>query len=266
MARKSKDNDSHAHHYKRELKHLQIALVKVQRHLIQHGHRVLVIFEGRDAAGKDGTIKRITEHLSPRDTRVVALGKPSDREQTQWYFQRFTPHLPAAGEFVLFNRSWYNRAGVERVMNFCSEEQTETFLQAVVPFEEMLVKAGLQLIKYYLDISRDEQKWRLKKRETDPLTQWKVSPIDEVALKRWDDYTEARDQMLQRTEHAAAPWIAVRADDKKAARLNVIRDLAQRIECPDRDKHLAVPDPQIVCPYQHLPKGFLEHLTRRSAA
>lgn len=236
-------------HYKRELKQLQIALVKVQRHLIEHGHRVLVIFEGRDAAGKDGTIKRIIEHLSPRETRVVALGKPSDREQTQWYFQRFVPYLPAAGEFVLFNRSWYNRAGVEPVMDFCTEEQTQVFLAAVIPFEQMLVDAGLQLIKYYLDISYSEQKRRLDKRAHDPLTQWKVSPIDEVALKRWDDYTEARDRMLERSEHASAPWIVVRADDKKQARLNVIRDLVQRIECPDRGKHLAVPDPEIVFPY-----------------
>ncbi|TXH04480.1 MAG: polyphosphate kinase 2 [Nevskiaceae bacterium] len=258
MAKKSADDGDPVHHYRRELRELQIALVTAQRHLIRHGHRVLVIFEGRDAAGKDGTIKRVVEHLSPRETRVVALGRPSDREQTQWYFQRYVPFLPAAGEFVLFNRSWYNRVGVERVMQFCTEEQTKTFLDAVVPFERMLVDAGLQFIKYYLDISRDEQKQRLKKRESDPLTQWKVSPIDEVALKRWDDYTDARDRMLKRTDHHAAPWLVVQADDKKAARLNVIRDLVQRIECPDRNKHLATPDRRIVRPYKGMPAKFLQ--------
>ena len=240
---------SHKRRYQRELHDLQVMLVKVQGHLIKHGHRVLVIVEGRDAAGKDGTIKRITEHLSPRDTRVVALGKPSDRETTQWYFQRFVPHLPAAGEFVLFNRSWYNRAGVERVMGFCDDAQYEAFFEAVVPFERMLVGAGLQLIKYYLDISRGEQKRRLKDRARDPLTQWKTSPIDQVALKKWDEYTEARDEMLKRTHHPRAPWLVVQADDKKEARLNVIRDLVQRIECPERKRHLTSPDREFLFPY-----------------
>ena len=171
--------------YKEELRQLQIELVRAQKHLIANGRRVLVIFEGRDAAGKDGAIKRIVEHLSPRDTRVVALGKPSDREETEWYFQRFVPHLPAAGELALFNRSWYNRAGVERVMGFCSEGQAQDFLKNVVPFEKMLVRSGLQLIKYYLDISREEQRKRLKKRAGDPLTQWKISPVDQVAARKW---------------------------------------------------------------------------------
>ncbi len=243
--------------YKDELKALQIELVQVQRHLIAHGHRVLVIFEGRDAAGKDGTIKRITEHLSPRETRVVALGKPSDREQTQWYFQRYVPYLPAAGEFALFNRSWYNRAGVERVMGFCTRAQTDNFLESVVPFEQMLVGDGLQIIKYYLDISRGEQKRRLRERAGDPLTQWKVSPIDQQAQKRWDAYTEARDQMLRRSEHPGAPWVLVRANNKKVARLNVIRDLVQRIECPQRGRHPATPDPEVVMPYAESPPRFL---------
>ena len=234
--------------YKKELRDLQIELVKLHRHIIEHGHRVLVILEGRDAAGKDGAIKRIVEHLSPRDTRVVALGKPSDREQTQWYFQRFVPHLPAAGEFVLFNRSWYNRAGVERVMNFCTKQDYRKFLASVVPFERTLVDAGIQLFKYYLDITKDEQKRRLRDRSRDPLTRWKTSPIDGRALAHWDDYTKARDGMLERTHDVRAPWILVQADHKKSARLNMIRDLVQRIEYPGRAAHLLRPARDFVFP------------------
>lgn len=171
--------------YKSELRRLQIALVKAHRHIIAHALRVLVIFEGRDASGKDGSIKRSVEHLSPRETRVVALGKPSDREEGQWYFQRIVADLPSAGEFVLFNRSWYNRAGVEPVMRFCTQSQTNAFLREVVPFEHMLVHAGIVVIKYYLDISREEQRRRLRAR--DPLTQWKSSAVDDAALERWDE-------------------------------------------------------------------------------
>ena len=232
--------------YKEELRQLQVQLVQVQKHLIANGRRVLVIFEGRDAAGKDGAIKRIVEHLSPRETRVVALGKPSDREETEWYFQRFVPQLPAAGELVLFNRSWYNRAGVERVMGFCSEAEARGFLKAVVPFEAMLVHSGLQLIKYYLDISREEQARRLKKRAADPLTQWKTSPVDLAALKKWDSYTRARDEMLAASASEAAPWTVVRTDSKKQARLNIIRDLVQRIDSPRRGGRPAPPDPSVV--------------------
>jgi len=235
--------------YKDELRQLQIGLVQAQRHLIAQGLKVLVIFEGRDAAGKDGAIKRVVEHLSPRETRVVALGKPSDREETQWYFQRFVPQLPAAGELVLFNRSWYNRAGVERVMGFCSEAQAQGFLKAVVPFEAMLVHSGLQLIKYYLDISRDEQKQRLRKRARDPLTQWKISPVDNAASRKWDAYTRARDEMLAASASEVAPWTVVRTDDKKEARLNVIRDLVRRIEHPQRDRRLAQPEPRVLFNY-----------------
>jgi len=243
------NGNSHDAHYEDALRELQILLVIVQRHIIEHGHRVLVIFEGRDAAGKDGTIKRITEHLSPRETRVVAMNKPSDRELGQWYFQRFTPMLPGAGEFVLFNRSWYNRAGVEKVMGFCSDREYKAFMNGVIEFEKMLIDADIQLIKYYLDINRDEQKKRLEERKADPLKQWKVSPIDDVALEHWDEYTEARDAMLKHTHHKAAPWIVVSADDKKEARLNVIRDLAQRIQCPDRTEKWAQPDRKIVFEY-----------------
>src|SRR5246127_1488380 len=186
------------HHYARELRRLQIELVKLHRHVIERGRKVLVILEGRDAAGKDGTIKRIAAHLSPREVRVVAPGKPSDREETQWYFQRFTRHLPAAQEIVLFNRSWYNRAGVEYVMKFCSGEEHEAFLEATPGFEQMLVRSGIHLLKYYLDISRLEQARRLRERRRDPLKQWKLSPVDEAAQQHWSDYSRARDQMFMR--------------------------------------------------------------------
>ena len=235
--------------YERALRALQIELVKVQRHFIKHGHKLLIIFEGRDASGKDGTIKRIVEHLSPRETRVVALGKPSDRDNASWYFQRYVPYLPAAQEMILFNRSWYNRAGVERVMGFCTKQEYESFFEAVVPFENMLIGSGVQIMKYYLDISKKEQKKRLKARREDPLKQWKVSPIDRVAVEHWDAYSEARDEMLARTSSSSAPWIVVRADDKRRARLNMIRDLLSRLECPDVEKHLAVPDPEVLFAY-----------------
>jgi polyphosphate kinase 2 len=245
--------------YEDLLRALQIELVKVQKHVIKHGHKVLIIFEGRDASGKDGTIKRFVEHLSPRETRVVALGKPSDKENASWYFQRYVPHLPAAREMVLFNRSWYNRAGVERVMGFCSKSEYESFLEEVVPFEHMLIRSSVQIIKYYLDISKKEQKRRLWDRRHDPLKQWKTSPIDEVAVKRWDDYTEARDKMFARTSTPVSPWIVVRADDKRLAHLNVIRDFLARLACPKTDQHYAVPDLDIVFPYDeaHIKAGLL---------
>ncbi|MDP2377236.1 polyphosphate kinase 2 [Reyranella sp.] len=245
--------------YKASLRELQIELVKVQRHVIKHGHKVLVVFEGRDASGKDGTIKRVVEHLSPRETRVVALGKPSDRDTASWYFQRYVQFLPAAQELVLFNRSWYNRAGVEQVMGFCTEQEYERFLEDVLPFEHMLIGAGLQIIKYYLDISKKQQKRRLRERRVDPLKQWKISPVDKVALKRFDKYTEARDRMLKRTSSPLSPWIVVRANDKRVTRLNVIRDLVARLACPETDKHVAVPDLDIVFPYDeaHAKAGLL---------
>jgi polyphosphate kinase 2 len=246
----SKDNKTDAGHskkaYKHDLRDLQIELVKIQRQAIAHNHRILVIFEGRDAAGKDGVIKRITEHLSPRETRVVALGKPSDRDTRSWYFQRYTPHLPADGEIVLFNRSWYNRAGVERVMGFASDDQIEAFYDNVGAFEKMLVGDGIQILKYYLDISKPEQARRLADRDEDPLKQWKKSPIDAVALKKWDDYTAARDDMLGRTSFMHAPWFTVRTDDKRQARLNAIRHIIKSIDCPETNKALAVPDENIV--------------------
>jgi polyphosphate kinase 2 len=246
------DNSSHAREsishdeYEMELHQLQVELVKLQRHFIGCRDKILVLLEGRDAAGKDGAIKRVVEHLSPRETRVVALGRPSDRELGAWYFQRYVPYLPVAEELVLFNRSWYNRAGVEHVMGFCTPEQHEEFLQSVPRFEAMLVESGIRLLKYYLDITRREQSRRLEARRHDPLKQWKISPIDEVALKHWKAYSKARNAMLLRTHTPLAPWHIVRADDKKRARLNLIRDMLSRLDYCDKDEKLARPDPAVV--------------------
>ncbi len=246
MPKPSKPRPMSDHVYHRELHKLQIELVKLQRHVIEAGERLLVIFEGRDAAGKDGTIKHITEHLSPRETRVVALGPPSDHDRRSWYFQRFVPHLPATAEIVLFNRSWYNRAGVERVMGFCTKAEARDFLAVVPRFEEMLAQEGIRLVKYYLDITKAEQKQRLKSRRKDPLKQWKLSEIDLKAPKLWRAYSKARNEMLLKTHTATAPWTIVRADDKEHARLCVIRDLLWRHFYRDRHKELALPDPNVV--------------------
>jgi len=243
---KLKDNGE----YRAALRGLQIELVKLQRHLIRHEEKVLIVLEGRDGAGMDSTIKAITEHLSPRETRVVALGKPSDRERSQWYFQRYVPHLPSGGEIVLFNRSWYNRAGVERVMGFCSKQDCEDFLDAVPIFEHLLVRSGIRFFKYYLDIDKDEQKQRLQSRRDDPLKQWKISPIDNAALKHWKDYSRARDTMLTRTSSALAPWTIVRANHKPTARLNLIRDLLGRLDYADKAKPKQIaPDRSVVFPF-----------------
>ena len=236
--------------YKKELRRLQIELVKLQRHIIKYNQRILVIFEGRDASGKDGIIKRITEHLSPRETRIVALGKPTDRESKAWYFQRYTSCLPVEGEMVFFNRSWYNRAGVERVMGYCTKAEYKIFMGSVNGFEDLLIRSGLNLLKYYLDISRDEQKRRLADRKKDPLKQWKISPVDQVAHKRWDDYSKARNEMLEHTNTRFSPWIIVKADNKKIARINVIKDILSRIECPEKDEHICRPDTDIILKYK----------------
>ena len=235
--------------YKENLHKLQIELVKLQRHFIKCDDKILIILEGRDASGKDGTIKRIVQHLSPRETRVVALGKPSDRDRSSWYFQRYAPYLPAAQELVLFNRSWYNRAGVEWVMGFCTEDEHEEFMGSVANFESMLVRSGVKFFKYYLDISKAEQTRRLKDRKTDPLKQWKISPIDDQAIKHWKSYSLARNEMLARTHNLVAPWTLVRADDKHLARLNIIKDLLSRLHYANKDERLIQPDPQIVFPY-----------------
>ena len=232
--------------YEAQLHMLQVELVKLQRHFIRCQDRILVVLEGRDAAGKDGSIKRIVEYLSPRETRVVALGKPSDRERSGWYFQRYVPHLPVAEELVLFNRSWYNRAGVEHVMGFCTKEQHEEFMQSVPKFEEMLVGSGIRLLKYYLDISKGEQARRLDERRRDPLKQWKSSPVDAVAVKHWNAYSAARDAMLMRTHTATAPWRIVRADSKRLARLNLMRDMLSRLHYAGRKDKLVRPDTDIV--------------------
>ena len=235
--------------YARSLRELQIELVKYQKHLISHDERLLLILEGRDAAGKDGAIKRIVEHLSPRETRVVALGKPSDREAGAWYFQRYVPHLPLSQEFVLFNRSWYNRAGVEAVMGFCDAAQYQEFLDTVPVFEQMLVRSGIRLFKYYLDIDHDEQRRRLQARRNDPLKQWKLSPIDAAAQQHWKDYSRARDTMFARTHTLHAPWYVVRAGDKQAARLNLIRHLLSHLDYHGKDGQLLRADGDVVFAY-----------------
>lgn len=256
MSNKSKEPDSSRHPssiskkaYKKALRKLQIELVKLQRHFIECNDKILIIMEGRDASGKDGTIKRIVQHLSPRETRVVALGKPSDRDRTTWYFQRYVSYLPAAQELVLFNRSWYNRAGVEPVMGFCTAAEHEEFMGSVLDFENMLVRSGVKLFKYYLDISKDEQKRRLEDRKTDPLKRWKTSPIDDQAIKYWKAYSIARDEMLARTHNQMAPWTLVLANNKRLARLNIIKDLLGRLHYTDKDERLTHPDPQIVFAY-----------------
>ena len=247
--------------YEQQLIKLQIELVKFQKTLIAKGKRVALVIEGRDGAGKDGTIKRITEHLSPRETRVVALGKPSDRDKSSWYFQRYTAHLPAGGEFVLFNRSWYNRAGVERVMGFCTDAEYKTFLDEAPQFEAMLVRSDIRLVKYYLDISKAEQKERLAERRKNPLKQWKISPIDAAAIKKWDAYSEARDAMLMHTSHDLAPWHIVKADKKKTARLNVIRHFLSLNDYDGKDGKLLKVDADIVFPFSEkaLSKDLLAH-------
>lgn len=233
-----------------DLETLQLALVRFQQHAMEAGERDLVIFEGRDAAGKDGAIKRIIEYLSIRNTRAVALPKPSDRERTQWYFQRYVGHLPAAGELVIFNRSWYNRAGVDRVMGFATPEEQEVFLRHVPTFEQMLVDGGVQIVKLWLDISRDEQAKRLKDRASDPLKALKVSPLDGVALEKWDDYTRARDDMLARTHCPQAPWWIVRTDRKPEARINIMRHLLKLLAPPEIADTVAAPDPAVVFAYE----------------
>ena len=218
--------------YDKTLEALQIELVETQHWAIEQGLKVLVVFEGRDTAGKDGAIKRITEYASPRQTRVVALPKPTERETGQWYFQRYVPHLPSAAELVLLNRSWYNRGGVEPVMGFCTPEQHEAFLDDAPRFERLLTGSGVILIKLWLDISKDEQAKRLAERMEDPLKKFKVSSLDAEAQIRWDAYTAARDRMLAETHHRDAPWTIIATDDKKSARLNIIRHILHRLDRP----------------------------------
>jgi polyphosphate kinase 2 len=220
--------------YKKELRFLQVELLKLQNHVKNEGLRVVALFEGRDAAGKGGAIKRITEHLNPRGARVVALEKPSDREQTQWYFQRYVAHLPAAGEIVLFDRSWYNRAMVEPVMGFCTDEQNKRFLKDVPLFERMLVKDGIKLFKYYFSVSKEEQLRRFKARHKHALKQHKISPVDLQAQGLWDQYTVKKFQTLGESNRTIAPWTIIRADKKKPARIQCIRHLLGSMDYPGR--------------------------------
>nr|WP_321444839.1 polyphosphate kinase 2 [uncultured Cohaesibacter sp.] len=219
--------------YEAELLRLQIELVKMQEWIKQTGHRVVVIFEGRDAAGKGGTIKRITEPLNPRITQVVALPAPTEREKGQWYFQRYVPHLPARGEMIIFDRSWYNRAGVERVMGFCTEEEYREFLRSCPEFERMLVRSGIQLIKYWFSVSDEEQERRFQNRLKDPTKRWKLSPMDLESRKRWMDYSKAKDEMFAHTDIKQAPWYVVESDIKKHARLNCISHLLSLVPYED---------------------------------
>lgn len=236
--------------YDKDLRELQIGLVRYQQWAMKTGARVLIILEGRDGAGKDGTISRITEHLAPRNTRAIALPKPSDRERTQWYFQRYVRHLPGAGDLVIFNRSWYNRAGVERVMGFSTPREQEDFLRDVPALERMLQETDMRLIKLWLDISKAEQAQRLDERRSDPVKALKVSDLDAVAQRKWKDYSKARNDMLLRTSTPIAPWMCVRADHKKPARLNVIRHLLHTLAPEDVTAGLAKPDPDILFTFE----------------
>lgn len=237
--------------YEKELARLQIELVKLQEWIKQNGLKVVVIFEGRDAAGKGGTIKRIIDKLNPRVARLVALGVPTEKEKTQWYFQRYVQHLPAAGEMALFDRSWYNRAGVEHVMGFCSEDEYREFFRSCPEFERMLMRSGIILIKYWFSISDKEQEKRFQKRIHDPRRRWKLSPMDLESRARWEDYSRAKDEMFSHTDIKQAPWYVVNADDKERARLNVISHLLTMIPYKD-----LTPEP-IELPPREKSKGYV---------
>ena len=238
--------------YEKELARLQVELVKMQYWVKHTGTRIVVLFEGRDAAGKGGTIKRITEPLNPRGCRVVALGTPSDREKTEWYFQRYVAHLPAAGEIVCFDRSWYNRAGVEKVMGFCTDHQYDEFMQTCPEFERMIVKSGVILLKYWFSVSDDEQERRFQSRITDPARRWKLSPMDLESRDRWVEYSQAKDVMFAHTNIPEAPWFTVEADDKKRARLNCISHILSKINYVDM-----TPDPLELPPRKSAPVDYV---------
>ena len=233
--------------YETEKRRLQIELLKLQNWTKEVGERIVIVFEGRDAAGKGGTIKRFMEHLNPRGAQVVALEKPNRREQTQWYFQRYVDHLPAEGEIVLFDRSWYNRAGVERVMGYCTDEQYEEFMFQAPLFEQLLVRDKIHLFKFWFSVSQGEQHTRFLIRRIDPVRQWKLSPIDVASLSRWDDYTAARNRMFASTDSDLAPWTVVKSNDKRRGRLNAMRHVLAAIDYEDKDLDVVgVPDPLIV--------------------
>lgn len=233
--------------YEEKKQELQIELLKMQNWVKRTDQRILILFEGRDAAGKGGTIKRMMEHMNPRGARVVALEKPSDEEQGQWYFQRYIKHLPSKGEIVLFDRSWYNRAGVERVMNFCKPEDYLEFMRQAPELERMLVRSGITLFKLWFSVSRNEQFRRFQRRKDDVLKQWKLSPIDLASLDKWEGYTEAKEAMFFYTDTADAPWTVVKSDCKKRARLNAMRHVLSQLDYPDKNHEVATtPDPLIV--------------------
>ena len=232
--------------YEAEKSRLQVELLKVQRWVRQSGVKIVVLFEGRDAAGKGGTIKRFMEHMNPRSARVVALDKPGDVERGQWYFQRYVKHLPTAGEIVLFDRSWYNRAGVERVMGFCTGQEYLEFLRQCPELERMLVNSGIRLFKYWFSVSQDEQALRFESRETSPLKQWKISPVDIASLDKWSEYTEAKKAMFFYTDTADAPWTVIKSDDKKRARLACMQHFLSALPYPDKEASVVTgPDPLI---------------------
>ncbi|MFZ4810203.1 MAG: polyphosphate kinase 2 [Ilumatobacteraceae bacterium] len=233
--------------YDVEKRLLQIELLKLQQWVQDTGQQIVMLFEGRDAAGKGGTIKRFTEHLNPRGSQVIALSKPSPREQTQWYFQRYVAHLPAAGEMVMFDRSWYNRAGVERVMGFCTDAEYQEFLRQAPAFEESLVRSGIHLIKFWFSVSRQEQRTRFVIRQLDPVRQWKLSPMDLASLDKWDAYTEAKEAMFAATDTVIAPWTVIKSNDKKRARLETMRHVLSLFDYDGKDvEGVGRPDPRIV--------------------
>ena len=235
--------------YEQKKAELQVELLKVQRWVRGSGKKIVILFEGRDAAGKGGTIKRFMEHLNPRGARVVALDKPSEVERGQWYFQRYVQHLPTAGEMVLFDRSWYNRAGVERVMGFCTGQEYLEFLRQCPELERMLVNSGILLFKFYFSVSQQEQVRRFDSRKTDPLKQWKISPVDIASLDKWPDYTHAKEAMFFYTDTADAPWTVIKSDDKKRARIASMQHFLSKLPYPDRDNEVVTgPDPLIVGP------------------
>jgi polyphosphate kinase len=234
-------------HYENQMAKLQVELLKAQNWVKATGERIVVLFEGRDAAGKGGTIKRFMEHLNPRGARVVALEKPTERERSQWYFQRYIEHLPSGGEIVFFDRSWYNRAGVERVMGFCTPNDYLEFMRQCPELERMLARSGVRLFKYWFSVTREEQIRRFKSRETDPLKQWKLSPIDKVSIDKWDAYTEAKEAMFFYTDTADAPWVIIKSDDKRRARVNCMEHFLSSLTYPKKDRHVVPgPDPLIV--------------------
>ena len=249
--------------YEAHLLELQRELLKAQRWIEESGERIVILFEGRDAAGKGGTIKRFTEHMNPRTARVVALQKPTERERTQWFFQRYISNLPSAGEIVLFDRSWYNRAGVERVMGFCTPMEYLEFMRQCPELERMLVRSGVRLFKYWFSVSQDVQRQRFQEREIDPLKQWKLSPIDRASLGKWDEYTEAKEAMFFHTDTADAPWTIVKADDKKRARLNCLQHFLSTLPYPGKDKHMIHgPDPLIVGSSAHVIGTDMQIITK----